>query len=470
MKLSSRPDPLNPKQRETAKQIAGTAPHVLIYGGSRSGKTFLFCYAIAVRAMSAPESRHLIARLHNIDVRQAVLMDTWPAVMKACFPHVTYDTNKTDQFVTFPNGAEVWFGGLDDKERVDKILGKEYATIYVNESSQVAYATIVVLRTRLAQSCVKVNGKPLAIKMFYDLNPVGRAHWTYREFVEKVRPENGQPLTNPASRVSAVINPTDNPRLAQSYLDELSELPERQRKRFMDGAYLAEVPGALWPLDRVEALRVAHRPQLQRIVVAVDPSGSDGTGGDMQGIVVAGLDDQGHAYVLADDSCRMSPAGWARKAINAYHREGADCLVAEMNYGGAMVESTIRVADPNVSFKRVDAARGKHIRAEPVAALYEQGKVHHVGTYPELEEQMGMMTTAGYQGSGSPDRLDALVWALTELCLAPPVAGAAYLELARRAVAANAKTAPEPVKPQYAPGSMEWAREQAALAAEKDAA
>ena len=141
---------LTDKQREQVRAAASSARHVLAYGGSRSGKTFGFCYCVANRALMAPESRHLIARLHNIDVRQSVLMDTWPNMMRKAFPGVEYQINKSDQYIEFDNGAEVWMLGLDDKERIEKILGKEYATIYSNETSQIAYETITTLRTRLA--------------------------------------------------------------------------------------------------------------------------------------------------------------------------------------------------------------------------------------------------------------------------------------------------------------------------------
>lgn len=374
--------------------------------------------------MRAPGSRHLIARLHNIDVRQSVFLDTFPKVMRLAFPGVPYEVNRTDQMARMGRDAEIWFGGLDDKERVEKILGKEYATIYVNEASQVAYDTILTLRTRLAQNVAAIDAKgalaPLKLKFYADLNPTGRGHWTYAEFVEGVRPENRLPI-EPGSRAYAVMNPAENPHLPQAYLKELANLPERQRKRFLEGQYLSEVPGALWPADLIESQRRppgAPPSGLSRIVVAVDPSGSDGVGGDRQGIVVAATDDDGRGYVLEDLSTRLSPDGWARVAVQAYHRWQADCLVAEINYGGAMVESVIRAADPNIRYKAVTASRGKHVRAEPVAALYEQGKVFHCGTFVELEEQMSMFTTAGYQGGASPDRVDALVWAITELMLA----------------------------------------------------
>lgn len=468
-KPTSKPDPLNPKQRTAIKLLASPALHCLIYGGSRSGKTFLLAYAIAVRAMSAPNSRHLIARLHNIDVRQAVMMDTWPKMMRACFPQIKYTENKTDQFVTFPNGAEVWFGGLDDKDRVDKILGKEFATIYVNESSQVAYATILTLLTRLAQVCTKADGRPLPLKAYYDLNPVGKGHWTYREFIDGVRADNGEKLDDPESRTYAVLNPADNPLLSEAYIKILAGMPERYRKRFQLGEYLTEVPGALWPLDTIEKNRVSERPELTRVVVAVDPSGSDGTGGDQQGIVVAGLGVDGHCYVIIDASCRMSPAGWGKRAVDLYVTEQADMIVAEINFGGAMVESTIRGVNATVNFKPVTASRGKHVRAEPVAGLYEQGKVHHVGSFPELEEQLGMFTTAGFQGSGSPDRADALVWCITELMLATPVASAWALEIARQEAAKNVPQIVEEPQVIHQPGSMGWALEQAAIAEAKAA-
>lgn len=420
------------KQQEQADAVYGTARHVLAYGGSRSGKTLGFCELLAERALSAPESRHLIARLHNIDVRQSVMLDTWPKMMRLAFPDAPYSVNKSDQYVTLGEGSEVWFGGLDDKDRVDKILGKEFVTIYLNESSQVAYATVLTLRTRLAQSSYRRDGTRLPLKALYDLNPTGRSHWTHREFVDLVRAENGMPI-EPGSRAYVVMNPVDNPHLPPEYHAELDGLPDKQRQRFRDGKYLSEVPGALWSLsDRyaedgklipgMETLRVAAPVPLRRVVIGVDPSGSDGTGGDHQGIVVAGLGADGHGYVLADRSCRLSPDGWASVVAKAAKEFQADRVTAEKNYGGAMVETVLRTADKSLPVKLVNASRGKIVRAEPIAALYEQGKVHHVGSWSELEEQMTMTTTAGFQGSGSPDRLDALVWALTELMLG----GSAY--------------------------------------------
>jgi phage terminase large subunit-like protein len=179
---------------------------------------------------------------------------------------------------------------------------------------------------------------------------------------------------------------------------------------------LEDVQGALWTTDMLDGCRQRSIPELQRVVVAVDPSGTSGGGqGDDIGIVVAGKGKDGRFYVLQDDSCNLSPDGWAKRVAMAYERWDGDRVVAERNFGGAMVEAVLRTAAKHLPIKLVTASRGKIVRAEPIAALYEQGKVSHCGEFTDLEEQMCSMTGAGYVGEGSPDRADALVWALSEL-------------------------------------------------------
>ena len=203
---------------------------------------------------------------------------------------------------------------------------------------------------------------------------------------------------------------------------------EQMRRRYegtrlgrqeLNAEMLDDLPGALWTRDAIDATRRSETPDMRRIVVAVDPSGVGGAEdeGDSQGIVVAGLGVDGRGYVLADRSCKLSPSGWARRAVEAYREFNADRIVAERNYGGAMVEHTIRTVDAKVSYREVTATRGKVVRAEPVAALYEQGRISHVGAFGELEDQMCLIGPDGYAGEGSPDRADALVWALSELML-----------------------------------------------------
>ena len=179
---------------------------------------------------------------------------------------------------------------------------------------------------------------------------------------------------------------------------------------------LADAPGALWQRARIDELRVAQALELVRVVIAIDPAVTSGEDSDETGIVCAGKGVDGHGYVLADRSCRMSPHGWATRAVTAFDEFLADRVVGEANNGGDMVESTIRTVRASIPYTKVWASRGKRVRAEPIAALYEQGRVHHVGPLLELEDQMCTWLPEGVDWS--PDRLEALVWALTELALA----------------------------------------------------
>lgn len=181
------------------------------------------------------------------------------------------------------------------------------------------------------------------------------------------------------------------------------------------GEVLEDVAGAIVTLAMIDAHRVAEAPELARIVVGIDPAVTAGEDADETGIIVVGKGIDGHGYVLDDLSCRMSPDGWARRAIEAFERHGADLIVAEKNNGGDMVELTLRSVSRTVPIRTVTATRGKHVRFEPVGALYEQGRIHHVGTFSALEDQITAFTTAGYEGTGSPDRGDAAVWSLSEL-------------------------------------------------------
>lgn len=204
--------------------------------------------------------------------------------------------------------------------------------------------------------------------------------------------------------------------LAPSALQMLKEKYEGTRlgRQELDAEILGDLPGALWSLTSLDAYRLRESPDMARIVVAVDPAVTATEASDEHGIIVAGLSEK-RGIVLEDASLQGSPHEWARRAVSLYRSWNADCIVIEVNQGGDMVAHTIRTIDPNVKIKEVRASRGKHVRAEPIAALYEQGRVAHAGVFPELENQMTQMTTAGFEGEGSPDRVDALVWAMTEL-------------------------------------------------------
>ena len=205
----------------------------------------------------------------------------------------------------------------------------------------------------------------------------------------------------------------DNPHISQRALSELSsDMTSLAIRQEIAAEDIDEVPGALWTNATIEKNRVAEAPELRRLVVGVDPSG----GGDDIGIVAAGKGRDGHGYTIADRSQpgHLGPGNWARAAVNLYHELGADRIVAERNFGGDMVLDTIRTVDSSVPVRMVNASRGKAQRAEPMAALAEDGREHHVGVFPEMESELTSWTP---EDSWSPNRLDAKVWALTELGL-----------------------------------------------------
>lgn len=206
--------------------------------------------------------------------------------------------------------------------------------------------------------------------------------------------------------------------LAPTALAQLRARYEGTRlgRQELEGAILDDNPGALWQRDRLDANRIWEVPALSRVVVAVDPSGGDGPENDEQGIIVAGKDAAGRGYVLGDYTCKLDPNGWGREVVKAFHSHQANYVVAEANYGGAMVQHVIKTVDPSVPVKMVTATRGKALRAEPVAALDAQGKISHVGSFPELEDELCVWDPEGK--GASPNRLDARVWAFTDLLVA----------------------------------------------------
>lgn len=416
---------LTNRQHAAQTLIAGPQTHTMLFGGSRSGKTFLDVRATCVRAIAAPGSRHAILRFRYNHVIQSVAMDTLPKVVKLCFPGIPYHWNKQMGYVEIGAGSQIWLGGLDDKERTEKILGSEFATIYLNECSQIPWSSVGIVVTRLAQvAMTKIEGqqpRPLTRRMFYDCNPPNKGHWTYKVFVQKRDPESNEPLSNPDDYACMQMNPGDNAdNLPAEYIKTLEGLSPRLQKRFLRGEFADANPNALFTDEVIDKWRSTsgELPDMQRIVVAVDPSGSgdvDNADNDAIGIVVAGLGTDGNAYVLEDCTVKAGPSVWGNIATTAFDRHQADVIVGEINYGGAMVGHVIQTARPRTNYKVVTASRGKVVRAEPFSALYESGKVRHAGYFRELEDELTAFSTNGYTGQGSPNRADALVWALTEL-------------------------------------------------------
>lgn len=434
--------------------LAGPQRHTLLVGGARSGKTFLLVRAVVARAFQHAGTRHAIIRSRLNAVRNTIGMDTLPKVIASCFPGLTVKPLDNNTRWLLPNGSEIWLLGLDDKERVDKILGFEFATIYFNECSQIPWVNIETALTRLAQ-----NVKGCRQRAYYDLNPTGNRHWTYRLFIEKKTVDGRRKLRTPEHYQWMRINPSDNrDNLTTEFLDELEHGSERRRKRFFTGEYSADLDGALWSIDKIEQNRIEEidplapegvalieHLKIARIVVGVDPSGTSGDEDKRSndiGIVVCGRQagSKGKGFVLDDVTCNAHPSEWARVVATVVDKWKADCVAAEVNFGGAMVEFTLKSAAPFVRVKAVTASRGKHIRAEPIASIADEGRIQHCGRFDDLEDELCSMSADGYHGERSPNRLDAMVWAFTELFGKSIVS-----ETAKVVVGAKPKFAEEPL-------------------------
>ena len=299
--------------------------------------------------------------------------------------------------ITWPNGATaLGYNGTEPNQ----LRGPEFDTAWVDELAKYRYARET---WDMLQFTMRAGEDP---RVFVTTTP--RPIPVLREIIKD--PETV------ISRGSTFDNAANLPK---SFLDRLTARYKGTRlgRQELQAEMLDDLPGALWTREMFDNHRRDTLPEMQRIVVAVDPSGTAGAtdGGDSIGIVVAGKGIDGRFYAMADRTCKLSPDGWARQAVRAYHEFGADRIVAERNFGGAMVEAVIRTADPDVSYKEVTASRGKVARAEPIAALYEQGRASHAPGLEELEDQLCQIGASGFVGEGSPDRADALVWAITDL-------------------------------------------------------
>jgi len=385
------------KQKEAIKLVSNTNIS-LLEGGSRSGKTFIALYIIIVRALAIP-SRHLITRFRFSHAKQAICYDTMPKLLKLLGLSGVVSLNKTDWFYEFPNGSTIWIGGLDDKERTEKILGNEYATVFLNEASQISYESYEMIITRLNPP------KGMKGRIIVDYNPPSIQHWGYKVFHQRRFPDGRTVPDDDYKKLQ--MNPQDNTdNLSPEYLKLLENLSAAKRKRFLEGAYSLD-SGSMW---RRAWIKYGSPPSdCTRIVVGVDPAGT--VGGDEIGIIVAGQLENCF-YILDDYSCHGTPAQWSAEVAAAYEKWMADVVVAEKNYGGDMVEHTIRTANPNINVRLINSSRGKTVRAEPISALYEHGQVFHRTPFLELEDEYCIYEAGADQ---SPNRLDAAVFALTEL-------------------------------------------------------
>ena len=394
---------LTKKQSEALKLLAEPdARNVLLYGGSRSGKTLLFLYAMVCRALKCRGSRHAVVRNIHRDCRQKIGLVSLPELLAMCGVSAVVD--KSNWRFVVPGGSEIWLAGLDDSgSRDQRILGSEFSTILFEEASEIPHSSTVMALTRLAQK------NDLAKRAWYSCNPPSLEHWLHKLFVDGVDPVDRRALAHPEWYRSMRMNPSDNTEhIDPDYMARLQELPERQRLRFLDGQWGMPGEHVLWRRAWIDDNRMTHiKEDLVDIVVGVDPA----VGGPCStGIVCVGRSESGHLYLLADRTTHGSPAEWSAIVVGLakeYHAR----IVAESNQGGNMVSTLILHANPAADVSLVHAGSSKAVRAEPVAAMAERGLLHHVGEFVELEDQLLTWSP----GEQSPDRLDAFVHATAAL-------------------------------------------------------
>jgi len=330
------------------------------------------------------------------DVRDTMVEVGDSSILQISPPWFRPEYEPSKRRVTWPNGA---LGIIYSGDEPDQLRGPQHQKAWLDELSKFKYPQdswdnlMFGLRMGDKPQAV-VTTTPRPIKVIKDLVNDKRTAVTL-----------GHTLEN-----------ADN--LAPDFLRYIMSKYEHTRlgRQELAGEILDDNPNALWQRDRIEELRVTQHPDLARIVVAIDPAVSTGDESADTGIIVAGIAPYMgtlHGYILDDLTIKGTPEQWATAAVTGYYRAKADKIVGEVNNGGDMVEHTVRTVDKKVPFKQVHASRGKYIRAEPVSALYEQGRIHHVGFFPDLEDQL----CEWVPGDKSPDRLDALVWAITELML-----------------------------------------------------
>ena len=367
----------------------------LILSGRGWGKTFTGAGWIIEKAMSQPGIECAVVAPTFTDVRRTCVEGP-SGIIKSLPSGALEQYNRSNGQITLTNGSKIHMVSADEPDRA-RGLNLSYA--WLDEFAAWRYeetwtaGLAPALRIGNPQTIITTTPRPTKL---------------LREFMSRT---DGSVVVTRGSTFDNAAN------LSQAALEELKSRYEGTRlgRQELYGELLLDTPGSLWRLSDIDETRVDEAPELVRIVVAIDPAVTSGEESDETGIVVVGKGADGRGYVLADRSCRDTPSGWAHRAVQAFHDFNADRIVAEKNQGGDMVEATIRSVLSTAPYKGVTAKQGKRLRAEPIAALYEQGRISHVGSFDILEDQM----TTWLPDSGlSPDRLDALVHGLTELGLA----------------------------------------------------
>jgi len=372
------------------------------FGKTRIGSEAIRSWACGTTPLSGGRYKRIALVAETAADARDVMVEGESGIL-ACHPkefRPVYE--KTNRKLTWPNGALAY---LYNATEPDQLRGPQHDAGWIDELAKFRY--------------MQETWDQLAFGMRLGVHPKIIVTTTPRPLplIKKL-------VADPDTYVTRGSTLDNSANLAKSTIKQLYDRygDTRLGRQELEGEILGDIPGALWNRESIDEARVSEAPEdLERVIVAVDPAASSEEGSDENGIVVVGLarDRDGYArgYVLEDASLRGSPEEWAKKAVTMYRKWQADKIVAEKNQGGEMVLSVLRAADRSVPVKLVHASRGKVIRAEPISALYEQSRVHHVGRFDELEDQMCLFSVDNIRNAstGSPDRVDALVWGLTEI-------------------------------------------------------
>jgi len=370
------------------------------WGKTRTGAETIRSWACGPSPLTRGQCSHIALVAEKSGDARDVMVEG-PAGILACHPkdyRPLYEPSK--RRLTWPNGA---VATLYNAVEPDQLRGPQHDLLWGDEVAKWRYMQETWDQ---AQFGLRLGDRPRQI-VTTTPRPV--------KLIRKL-------MNDPTTFVTRGRTWDNAANLAAPFLKQIRERYEGTRlgRQELEGEVLDDMPGALWNRDMIDSYRKSEAPDLERIVISVDPAATSGEEADETGIIASGIardpDGNNRAYVLADRSMRGSPEEWARAAVQLYHEMDADKIVAEKNQGGEMVEAVLKAVDRNVPVQLVHATRGKYVRAEPVSALYEQGRVHHVGRFDNLEDQMCLFVRDADRSPGnSPDRVDALVWGLTAL-------------------------------------------------------
>jgi len=371
----------------------------LVRTGRGWGKTRLGAEWVRAEVESGRRGRIALVARTAADTRD-VMIEGQSGILSVCPPWNRPNYEPSKRRLTWDNGAMATTYSADEP---DLLRGPQHDGAWADEIASWRFPDawhMLMMGLRLGDNPqVVATTTPRPIKLLRDL------------------------MAQPSTVTVTGSTFENEANLPQPFLEEIISRYQGTRlgRQELMGELLDDVPGALWTRQMIEDCFIAEAPDMVRVVVAIDPAVTSGEESDETGIVAVGKGVDGHGYLLADASCRLTPDGWGRRALELYRTYKADRVIAEVNNGGDLVERVIRTVDADVPFTAVRASRGKHVRAEPIAALYEQSRVHHAGSFEVLEDQLCAFATDGYMGSDSPDHADALVWGLSELMLSEEI-------------------------------------------------